>query len=241
MNTKAALDPQLFKRRHFGRRMTRPAAEDRQAVFDNFYPTMQIAENLVQGGGTLRITDLFKAPLPPAIWFEIGFGSGEHLAELIRRDSQNGYIGAEPFITGMINLINDLHEKPPAQCHARLWMSDAIPLAASLEDECIDGIYVLNPDPWPKKRHYKRRIISQENLDIFARILKPGGKLIMATDMDDLAEWMVTQTSIHPAFAWTAECAQDWQNMPTDWIQTRYEKKGALKGRQQSYLIFKRL
>ena len=119
-------------------------------------------------------------------------------------------------------------------------MDDAMIIAKSLQRSSIDHIYVLNPDPWPKSRHHKRRMISQTNLTEFARILKPGAKLTMTTDVDHLAEWMCTHASHHPDFIWTARCANDWKTKPDDWYQTRYELKGKAAGRQQSYLIFKR-
>ena len=122
----------------------------------------------------------------------------------------------------------------------RVWMDDAMMIVDAMPDHYLDGIYILNPDPWPKKRHYKRRIISQENLSKFARVLKPGSALIMATDVPDLAEWMVTQATNHPAFEWTAERADDWRITPPDWIKTRYEERGIREGRKQNYLFFKK-
>jgi tRNA (guanine-N7-)-methyltransferase len=120
-------------------------------------------------------------------------------------------------------------------------MDDAMLLVHALEDACLDEIYILNPDPWPKKRHHKRRIVSQANLDEFARILKPGGTLIMTTDVPDLAEWMVTQATLHPSFHWTAQSARDWKTPPADWIPTRYETKGAKGAESMVYLIFERV
>ncbi len=169
---------------------------------------------------------------------EIGFGNGEHLSALMRQNLDEAFIGAEPFINGMAAFLKDIRDEPHE--NIRVWMDDAILLVESLPSDYLNGIYVLNPDPWPKARHHKRRIISQDNLTKFARVLKPGGALIMATDVDDLAEWMVTQASAHPAFEWTAEQADDWRTTPENWIKTRYEEKGAKAGRQQSYLIFEK-
>ena len=119
-------------------------------------------------------------------------------------------------------------------------MDDAILLMERFTENCLDEIYVLNPDPWPKARHHKRRIISQENLILFSRLMKPNGRLIMTTDVDDLAEWMVTEASKHPDFTWTANQKSDWQSPPNNWIETKYERKGKQAGRQQTYLIFTR-
>lgn len=227
----------MEKRRVYGRRMTRPPGQERQDALDTLLPTLGIPDDLVSGKAGLAPQTLFTKKFD-RFWFEIGFGNGEHLAGLMDRHPDIGFLGAEPFINGMSAFLKTAQAMP--NDNVRVWMEDAIILAMSLPDACLERIYVLNPDPWPKKRHHKRRIISQPNLDQFARILKPGGRLIMATDVDDLAGWMVTQASNHAAFEWTAETAQDWQTMPEDWIETRYQKKGAAKGRQQTYLIFER-
>ncbi len=172
---------------------------------------------------------------------EIGFGSGEHLSALLRRHPDRHYIGAEPFINGMAAFLKDIKDEPDCISRVRVCMDDAIPVVRRLPKNALDGIYVLNPDPWPKTRHHKRRIISQENLDFFSSALKSGGQLIMATDVDDLAQWMVTEASRHPDFVWTAETAEDWKTRPEDWIETRYETKGTRAGRTQTYLLFKKI
>ena len=112
-------------------------------------------------------------------------------------------------------------------------------IANSLAEDTLDGIYVLNPDPWHKKRHHKRRIINQTNLDCFARILKPGAELIMSTDVPDLAEWMFTHATIHPNFKWTGNSKQDWDTKPEGWITTRYEEKKAKGADKMVYMLFK--
>lgn len=211
----------------------------KQAVTDLMLERLQPDIAATKARKVLPMDELFGAPVGP-VWFEIGFGSGEHLIGLMKQNPGVHMIGAEPFINGMANFLQALdHEKLP-ESHVRVWMNDAILLAERLPDQSLERIYVLNPDPWPKKRHHKRRIIDQENLTTFARILKPGGLLVMSTDVSDLADWMVTEASRHPAFTWSANRAEDWRTMPTDWIPTRYESKGKSKGRQQVYLMFNR-
>lgn len=242
--------------RLYGRRQTHRLGKARQDALDALLPKLGI-----EIAPALDPKNLFKEP-KKQYWLEIGFGSGEHLAALMARHPENGYIGAEPFINGMAAFLKELSSllchpresgdlidvKQPDSCvrrndtdlsNIRVLMDDAIILCENLVDGCLDGIYVLNPDPWPKTRHHKRRIISKANLDIFARILKPGGKLIMATDVDDLAEWMVTQAFNHPAFEWTANSSKDWQTPPPEWIETRYASKGKQAGRRQTFLIFR--
>lgn len=230
---KSADEP--YKRQLYGRKQTRPPGKERQGHMDSLLPRLQLE---VKDGQKLKPAALFRRPFSQ-LWLEIGFGNGEHLAELIRRHPDHAFIGAEPFINGMgaflKHIANDPHDL------IRVWMDDAIFLVNALPDACLDGIYVLNPDPWPKKRHAKRRIISRENLDRFARVLKPGADLIMSTDVDQLADWMTTQACNHAAFEWQAERVADWRVAPNDWISTRYEQKGAKAGRRQTYLLFKRI
>lgn len=228
--------------RLYGRKQTRSLSEVKQKTFDLILGRLQPDPTMIKGRYQVRLHDIFgseydnKAP----VWMEIGFGSGEHVAGLMKQNPSVFMIGAEPFINGMANFFQHLAEQKLPESHIRVWMDDAMLLARRLPTASIERLYVLNPDPWPKKRHHKRRIINQDNLDVFARILKPNGQLIMATDVNDLAGWMITQASLHPDFTWTAEKADDWRIMPVDWIATRYENKGKTKGRQQTYLILNR-
>ena len=217
----------------FGRRVGRPIRPARKKLLSELLPQL-----------ALKVTnDIDPAALFPnadEVWMEIGFGDGEHLAGLMKRYPQHGFIGIEPYTNGMgvfLNTIKDYADKNVA-----LHMDDAIPVVHAMRTASIDRLYVLNPDPWPKIRHHKRRIINQEHLDYFTRILKPGGWLVMATDVDDLSEWMVTQCTNHPALQWTAEHASDWQTPPEWWeLTTRYAQKGLEAGRRQSYLVFERV
>lgn len=219
-------------RRVYGRMQTRTPKGERLAALQDLLPELEIP-----AAETVDPEALYPKPCAQ-LWLEIGFGNGEHLAALMERHPERAYIGAEPFVNGMAAFLRSIRDRP--HHNIRVWPEDAITLAQMLPDRCVDGIYILNPDPWPKKRHHKRRIVNRENLNVLARILKPGGTLIMSTDVNDLADWMVTQTFIHPCFEWTAEKAGDWRTPPPDWIKTRYEAKGEKKGSRQTYLLFKR-
>jgi tRNA (guanine-N7-)-methyltransferase len=227
------------RHRLYGRRIGRPLGHERQGAFDAFYPALAVGPELLTEDGSLTAARLFPDPARKLV-YEIGFGGGEHLAGLIARDPGKNYLGAEPFINGMAGFLK-LIEGIPDKSNIRALHDDAIRLARSLAAASVETLYILNPDPWHKKRHRKRRIVRQETLDIYARILEPGGMLVMATDVADLAEWMVTQASNHPAFEWTAEKADDWRVRPAGWIPTRYEEKGIRLGRRQSYLYFRRV
>lgn len=230
-------EPIQNKRTLYGRRVGRPLKPKQKEVLEALLPTIGIDTSVLSEDHTLDPAALFKTA-PENLIFEIGFGNGEHLFGLMKQEPQAHYIGAEPYINGMATFLRNIETQH--QNHIRVWMEDALKIAKSLKPEKVDTLYVLNPDPWPKTRHHKRRIISQANLDVFATILKPKGQLIMSTDVDNLAEWMVTEASNHPAFTWEARSKEDWQKPPDGWIQTRYEQKGTDLGRKETYLIFAR-
>ena len=221
----------------YGRRLGRPLNAERQSAMDEMYPDLGIDKSLITEKQDIDPYSLYKDK-PKQIWLEIGFGNGEHLHGCLLRHPEYGFIGAEPFVNGMAAFLKDIRPDDPQ--NVRVWMNDAIRLICSLQSKSIDRIYVLNPDPWPKTRHHKRRIINPENLNEISRVLKPGGDLVMATDVDDLAVWMTTKAINHPDFEWAAKTKADWQIAPENWIHTRYETKGQDAGRKQSYLFFKK-
>ena len=148
------------------------------------------------------------------------------------------FIGCEPFINGIAALLASLNA--PVD-NLKIWDDNARLLMDALPDACLDRIYLLNPDPWPKTRHAKRRFIQEESLNDMARLLKPGGQFIMSTDVVDLANWMHWHTWAHPDFEWTATSQDGWLSPPEDWPldKTRYMKK-ALGGETIYWLKFKR-
>ena len=226
------------RRRVFGRRLGRPMGESRQAVIDNLLPALTVEEEKLNEEGLLDPKTLFKQDSDEVV-FEIGFGNGEHLKAMLDQRPDRCYIGAEPFINGMSAFLKSI--AAIGHDNIRVWMDDAVTLVRALKPNSLSAIYILNPDPWPKKKHHKRRIVRQETLIEYFRALKPGGDLVMATDVDELAEWMVTETMNHGGFEWQAKCAADWQTMPESWfLRTRYEMKGEVAGRKQTYLLFKR-
>jgi len=171
---------------------------------------------------------------PAGIWLEIGFGAGEHLAELAEQNPGNGYLGCEPFINGVASLLARIDRRKIA--NVRVFPDDARVLLKVLPVASLDGCFLLYPDPWPKKRHAKRRFVNAENLDLLARVLKPGAELLLATDAAALAEWMRGQIDTHPDFS----VVYDENTPPGGWVETRYEKKGARAGRVSRYIVAER-
>jgi tRNA (guanine-N7-)-methyltransferase len=234
---KTAQDYQKW--RFYGRRSGRKLNSRRQAALDKLLPRLEIPQGKITEKQDLDPATLFGFA-PEKIVFEIGFGNGERLAEAMKRSPSYGFIGAEPFINGMSSFLCDIEAQNTLK-NIAVCMDNAVPLACSLEPESIDEIYILNPDPWHKKRHHNRRIVNPENLDHFARILKPGGLLYLSTDVEPLAEWMITKTINHPAFHWTAIRADDWRKPPLEWISTRYETKQAKGAGKMNYMIFEKI
>jgi tRNA (guanine-N7-)-methyltransferase len=181
---------------------------------------------------------------PPSIarvstaWLEIGFGGGEHLAAEARARPNAGFIGCEPFVNGMAKLLAVIAAERLA--NVRLWDRDATELLPLLPACSIDAVYLLYPDPWPKRRQRKRRIISDETLRAFARIMRPGAELRFATDIDDYAGWALAHVLRSSDFEWTAQRADDWRQPWDGWPGTRYEAKAAHEGRKPAYLTFRR-
>lgn len=227
------------KKRVYGRRLGRPMHAARLRTLESLLPALQIPLELLCEDAKLDPASLFPNLKNSAkIHFEIGFGSGEHLHYLMKEFPHDIFIGAEPYINGMTAFLKEF-ETPPD--NLRVHMDDALMVLNSLQDHSVDCLYILNPDPWPKSRHHKRRIVSEENLKVFARVLKPGGMMLQTTDVDELAEWMLAQTLQNPDFEWLAETPADWVTPPNGWMATRYETKGKQAGRVQKYLVFKRI
>lgn len=226
----------------YGRRLGRALKGAREKAHANLMPQLCLKDDVLLENGQLDANRYFKNPTSQ-LWMEIGFGGGEQLLHWLGKYPEHNYIGIEPYINGMAGFLADIdaaYGKAPE--NLAVYNDDAMRVARSLKDNSLDRLYVLNPDPWHKKRHHKRRMIGPSRLDVFARILKPGGLLIAATDVDELAEWMITHLSNHPAFEWTAENASDWRTRPDSLIDTRYALKGA-KGsnKRQTYLVFKKV
>lgn len=221
--------------------MTRPLKGERAEAYDRLMPLLSIPEEKIINQKNINPSSFFDhSSSASQIWLEIGFGGGEHLASLTKKYPGINFVGAEHFINGISALC--VHIQKLETENIRIFPDDAMLLVRALKDQCIERLYILNPDPWPKKRHNKRRIINQQNLDEFSRILKPDGLLLACTDVDELAEWMVTEASLHPDFIWQANSCNDWKNPPADWASTtRYAEKGKRAGRKMTYLIFKKL
>lgn len=172
------------------------------------------------------------------IWIEIGFGGGEHLAEQAAQNPDALLIGCEPYIDGVAKLVQEADAR---ELHnIRVLAEDARLLLDALPEASVERLFILFPDPWPKARHQKRRIVSQDTLNSVARVLKAGGELRLATDHVDYSEWMLEHILANPHYEWQAERHTDWKTPPADWVPTRYEQKTRAEGREPVYYLLKR-
>ena len=195
-SSKTSSDNQ-YRRKLYGRRVGKPLGKTRAEAIEKLLPQFSVPKEILNEGANIDPAALFLKHLK-SFRLEIGFGNGEHLTALLRTFPDTGFLGAEPFLNGMACFLKDNAEAQPQ--NIKVLMDDALFIVNALAPESLEKIYVLNPDPWPKARHHKRRMISQANLDAFARILKPGGEVVMATDVDDLNTWMLEQCEAHPGF-----------------------------------------
>ncbi len=184
------------------------------------------------------LASLFQAPAG-AVRLEIGFGGGEHLLHEASRFPQTGFIGVEPFVNGMAKMAAALMDDP--RPNIRLYGDDATRLLDWLPAASLAGIDLLYPDPWPKKRHWKRRFVNEANLDRFARVLRPGGTFRFASDIDTYVNWTLAHVRAHAAFASMAGSPDDRYQPYEGWPGTRYEAKALREGRQPVYLAFGKL
>ena len=158
------------------------------------------------------------------LWLEIGFGGGEHLAGQAGRHPRATLIGAEPFLNGAASALRHIDEA--GLTNVRLHVGDARDILDRLPDASLDRVFILFPDPWPKVRHHKRRLIQPAFVADLVRVLVPSGRLRFATDWADYADWALQRLIAHPELTWTAERADDWRAPPADHVTTRYQEKG---------------
>lgn len=218
----------------YGRRKGHRLRPGRQRLLDEVLPRLQI--NLPEGG-PLDPASLF-AQRPEQVWLEIGFGGGEHLAAQAAAHPEVGLIGCEPFVGGVARLLWLIETQELT--NIRLFTDDARLLMQALSEGCLERIFVLFPDPWPKTRHHKRRIVNPSTAAEFVRLLRPGGEVRLATDDMGYARAMLLALRGRPELRWRATRAADWRQRPADWPVTRYESKALAAGQACVYLRFVR-
>ena len=223
----------------YGRRQGRRLRKAKSTLMDSFLPKIKINPQ----------NPLDFPFVPENICLEIGFGDGDHLAGHSANNTNNAYIGAEVFKNGIANLLSlmtgikqndeidgEINLLPNRSDNVRVWDDDIRLLFPLIPDGSLDKVFLLFPDPWPKKRHAPRRFINPDNLKVLSRIIKPGGILRVATDHKIYKSWTLRKMHECLDFEWTATCGNDWKHEPQDWVQTKYQRKAIREGRKPVFL-----
>jgi tRNA (guanine-N7-)-methyltransferase len=218
----------------FGRRKGHPLRARQAELFGSLLPRLTL-DLAASAPNSLAV--LFPPPVDD-VRLEIGFGGAEHLIAEAHTHPRTGFIGCEPFVNGMAKALVAIDEL--GLTNIRLHHGDAVELLAWLPPHALSRVDLLYPDPWPKRRHWKRRFVSDVNVAALARVLRPGGEFRFATDWANYAEWTLLRLVRSRNFTWTAERADDWRKPWTGFSGTRYEAKAVREGRAPTYLVFRR-
>ena len=225
-------DP-LSIRRLYGRSKGRPLRIGQSALVEELLPALSVPDE-----GPLDSVTLFGDDRP--LHFEIGFGGGEHLAHRADLLPDHGFIGCEPFLNGVAQALT--HIRDDRLANVRLWMGDALDVLRRVPDASLLMVYLLHPDPWPKARHAKRRMMNDGPVDLIAAKMKPNGEFRVATDDPTYLDWllMIMQRHTHQ-FEWVNDKPGEWLTYPSGWIETRYAAKARRQGRTPHQFRYRRI
>jgi tRNA (guanine-N7-)-methyltransferase len=226
-----ALKPRAF----FGRRKGHKLRPHHAALLEQLLPRLAID---LKKPAPAELQALFPIPVGE-IQLEIGFGGGEWMVAQAQERPQTGFIGVEPFVNGMAKALAAV-EKHQLR-NIRLHFDDAISLLDWLPDKSLARIDLIHPDPWPKRRHWKRRFVQDAMVRELARVLRPGGEFRFVTDIADYTAWTLQRLVRSPHFTWTAECADDWRRAWPGFAATRYHAKAKREERASCFLIFRKI
>ena len=223
-------------RRLYGRRQGHALRAGQAALVEELLPRLSVPEH-----GPLDARTLFgDAPgKERPLHVEIGFGAGEHLAAQAAAAPDTGFIGCEPFLNGVVGALG--HVRDGDLTNVRLHMGDALSVIERLPDASLERVYLLHPDPWPKARHAKRRMMNHGPLDLIAAKLKPGAEFRLGTDDPTYCRWSMMVMDRRRDFVWQARTPQDFLTRPDDWPETRYERKARRQGHEVWYFRYRRV
>ena len=221
-------------RRFFGRRKGHRLRAHQAELIETLLPRLALD---LREPAPDALARLFAVPVDE-VRLEIGFGSGEHPIAEAGRNPHKGFLGCEPFVNGMAKALAAIEAQ--GLRNVRLHLGDAVPVLCWLPPASLAGIDLLYPDPWPKRRHWKRRLIQDDTVAAMARVLRTGWVFRFASDSADYAAWTLLRLLRAPDFIWTADRADDWRKPWPDFMDTRYHRKAAREGRAPTYLVFRR-
>ena len=231
MTAHKAGDPTTLNRL-YGRSSGHKLRPSQQALIATLLPTITVPED-----GDVTSEVLFGGDRP--LHFEIGFGSGEHLAERADMLPDHGFIGCEPFLNGVATALGHIRDRRLA--NVRIHRGDALEVLRRVPDGALSFVYLLHPDPWPKARHAKRRMVNPGPLALISAKLRPGGEFRLATDHPVYLLWsLMVMQQRRGDFEWLAERPRDFLEPPGGWMETRYGAKSRREGRRPYYLRYRR-
>jgi tRNA (guanine-N7-)-methyltransferase len=219
----------------FGRRKGHKLRSHQADLIDHLLPRLSLE---IAAAPASNLAALFDAPVDD-VRLEIGFGGGEHLIAEARAFPATGFIGCEPYVNGMAKILAQIEAH--AVGNIRLFAGDAAELLAWAPPQSLARIDLIHPDPWPKRRHWKRRFVQDATIAAMARVLRPGGEFRFVSDISDYCAWTLAHLSRSSDFIWTAERADDWRLPWSDYTMTRYGRKAEREGRRAAYLRFRRI
>jgi len=220
----------------FGRRKGHKLRNHQADLIDNLLP--HLALDIGGGPAPGNLTELFDDGAAN-VRLEIGFGGGEHLIAEAQAFPHTGFIGCEPYVNGMAKILTQIEALNIR--NIRLYAGDAAELLAWAPPQSMARIDLIHPDPWPKRRHWKRRFVQDATVAAMARIIKSGGEFRFVSDIDDYCAWTLAHLLRSPDFFWTAERADDWRKPWDGYTMTRYGRKAEREGRVAAYLRFRRV
>jgi tRNA (guanine-N7-)-methyltransferase len=218
----------------FGRRKGHKLRLHQADLIDNLLPRLSLDTGAPAPSG---LAEVFNRPIED-VRLEIGFGGGEHLIAEAIAFPDLGFIGCEPYVNGMAKILTQIETHNIG--NIRLFAGDAAELLAWAPPRSLARIDLIHPDPWPKRRHWKRRFVQDATIAAMARVLKPHGEFRFVSDIDDYCAWTLVHLLRSPDFAWLAERAADWQSPWSGYTMTRYGRKAEREGRKAAYLRFQR-
>jgi tRNA (guanine-N7-)-methyltransferase len=222
-------------RAFFGRRKGHKLRAHQSGLIEQLLPRLALD---ITRPAPADASGLFE-PSAEEVRLEIGFGGGEHLAAEARAFPTHGFIGCEPYVNGMAKILAQIEAQQIG--NIRLFAGDAAEFLAWLPPRSLSRIDLIHPDPWPKRRHWKRRFVQDGSVAAMARVLKRGGEFRFVSDIDDYCAWTLAHLARSPDFCWTAERASDWREPWSGYTMTRYGRKAEREGRKATYLRFRRM
>jgi tRNA (guanine-N7-)-methyltransferase len=223
-----------IRRGFFGRRKGHRLRSRQASLIETLLPRLAIDLSVPPPE---ELALLFPIPVDD-VRLEIGFGGGEYLIAQAEAHPRTGFIGCEPFINGMAKALARIDAR--AIANIRLHLGDVVPMLDWLPSASIARIDLIYPDPWPKRRHWKRRFVQEQTIADMARVLCQGGEFRFVSDIADYAAWTLARLLRAPDFTWTAERADDWRQPWPGFVGTRYEAKAVRESRAPCYLAFRR-